>query len=238
MPRCGAGRPCKRVLESLATESSERSTGIESVSQGQTPHGTVGASGSRIPTVLSPELPTPTVSTVALVVPSAIYSAPPLAVPATTYPAPSPPPPVPATAYPAPPPPVLAAAYLALAAPVTPVPTAYSTRALAVPVAPYLVPSPTVPPAAPAYIDPAVPPAIPAPAYAAASGGLDGHIQVKIAGFGNSSYTEALDRALMIEAAQQKVNADKKRKQTDRTSGQTQQPQATGQQQNGHSQSG
>ncbi|XP_042401755.1 pinin-like isoform X2 [Zingiber officinale] len=68
--------------------------------------------------------------------------------------------------------------------------------------------------------------------------GLDGHLQVNIAGFGNLSYIETLDRVLMIEAAQQRVNADKKKKQTDRTSGQTQQPQATRQQQSGHSQSG
>ncbi|XP_042387772.1 uncharacterized protein Rv2082-like [Zingiber officinale] len=51
--------------------------------------------------------------------------------------------------------------------------------------------------------------------------GLDGHIQVKIAGFGNSSYIEALDRALMIESTQQRANMDKDRKQTDRISGQT-----------------
>ena len=60
--------------------------------------------------------------------------------------------------------------------------------------------------------------------------GLDGHLQVKIVGFGSSSYTEALDRALMIESAHQRVNAYKKRKQIDRTSGQIQQPQVIGQQ--------
>ena len=50
--------------------------------------------------------------------------------------------------------------------------------------------------------------------------GLDGHLQVKIAGLGITSYTEALDRALMIESAHQRVKVDKKRKQTERTSGQ------------------
>ncbi|XP_042460181.1 proline-rich protein 36-like [Zingiber officinale] len=279
VPRRGAGRPSKRALESQATKSPERSAGFEPFSQGQTPHGTTGALGSRILTVLSLELPTPTVSTVPPVVPSATYSTPPPAVPSTTYLAP--PPPVPATAYPAP------------ATPVTLVPTTYSAPTPVVPVAPYLIPPSTIPPVAPVYIDPTMPPAVPAPTYAAAPGvpppaypavplvvpalmvppitaaisthptnmvaargripalaesmksrftlfreetdpsfvqGLDRHLQVKIADFGNSSYIEALDRTLMIEAAQQRANTDKKRKQIDWTSGQTQQPQATRQQ--------
>ncbi|XP_042408270.1 protein TRACHEARY ELEMENT DIFFERENTIATION-RELATED 7A-like [Zingiber officinale] len=144
------------VLESLAIELPERSAGIEPVSQGQTPHGTAGASGSQIPTVLSPELPSPTVSTVPPPVLSATYSAPPPAVPATTYP--TPPPPMPSTTY------------LAPAAPVTPGPTIYSALALTVLVGPCSVPPPTVPPAAPAHIDPAVPPTVLALAYAAAPG--------------------------------------------------------------------
>ncbi|XP_042426136.1 uncharacterized protein LOC122014003 [Zingiber officinale] len=49
--------------------------------------------------------------------------------------------------------------------------------------------------------------------------GLDGYLQVKIAGFGNSSYIEALDIAFMIKSAQQRTIANKKRKQNDRTSG-------------------
>ncbi|XP_042441238.1 leucine-rich repeat extensin-like protein 3 [Zingiber officinale] len=154
IPRRGEGRPCKRALESLATESPKRSIGIEAVNQGQTSHDTAGASGARILTVHSPKLPTPTVSTVPPAVPSATYSAPPPAVPVTTYL--TPPPPVPATTY------------LAPATPVTLVPTTYSAPTPAVPVAPYLVPPPTVPPAAPAYIDPAVPPVVPALAYATA----------------------------------------------------------------------
>ncbi|XP_042443906.1 extensin-like [Zingiber officinale] len=156
MPRRGAGRPRKRALESLATESPEKSIGIEPISQGQTPHDTAGASGSRIPKVHSPELPAPTVSTVPPAVPSATYSTPPPAVPATTYPVP--PPPVPAITYPTP------------ATLVTLAPTTYLAPAPAIPVAPYLVPPLTVPPAAPAYIDPVVPPVVPSSAYAAALG--------------------------------------------------------------------
>ncbi|XP_042443876.1 proline-rich extensin-like protein EPR1 [Zingiber officinale] len=228
--RHGAGRRYKRALESSAMELPERSAGIETVSQGQTPHSTAGAWGSQILTIISLELPTPTVSTVPPAVPSVTYSTPPPVVPASRYP--SPPPPVPATAYPT------------LAAPVTPVPTAYSAPAPAVLVAPYMVPPPTVPLTAPTYIDPAVPPEVPAPAYVAALGvpplaypvvplvvpdpvippiptTIPTHPtdMVVIAGFGNSSYIEALDRALMIEATQQRANLDKKRKQIDQTSG-------------------
>ncbi|XP_042467191.1 lysine-rich arabinogalactan protein 19-like [Zingiber officinale] len=159
-------QPRKRALESLVTESPEGSSGIEPVGQGQTPHGTVGASGSQIPTVPSPEVltltitvgTTPTVFTVLPAVALATYPAPPPAMLAVAYPTPPSavptaylalPPPMPATAYPAP-------------APVV----------LAVPVAPYAVPLPTVPPVAPTYIDPAVPPVVPAPTYAATLGVL------------------------------------------------------------------
>ncbi|XP_042387464.1 extensin-like [Zingiber officinale] len=49
--------------------------------------------------------------------------------------------------------------------------------------------------------------------------GLDGHLQVKLADFGSSSYIETLDRALMIESAQQRAYPDKKRKQMGQTLG-------------------
>ncbi|XP_042437178.1 leucine-rich repeat extensin-like protein 3 [Zingiber officinale] len=152
VPRCRAGRPRKRALESLATESLERFAGIEPVSQGHTPHGTAGASGSRIPTVLSPELPTPTVFTVPPTIPPETYLAPPPAVSATAYP--TPPPPMP-TAYPTSQPPVPA--------------TAYSVLVPEVPVTPP-VPPPTVPPTPTAYINLVVQPVVPIPAYAATPG--------------------------------------------------------------------
>ncbi|XP_042441323.1 proline-rich receptor-like protein kinase PERK2 [Zingiber officinale] len=63
---------------------------------------------------------------------------------------------------------------------------------------------------------------------------LDGHLQVKLAGFGNSSYIETLDRALMIESAHQRAYLDKKKKQTNRTLGKIQPTQAA-QQQSGRS---
>ena len=50
--------------------------------------------------------------------------------------------------------------------------------------------------------------------------GLDGHLQVRLAGLGYTSYLETLDRALMIESAQQRAFPDRKRKQTSQTSGQ------------------
>ncbi|XP_042420308.1 cone-rod homeobox protein-like [Zingiber officinale] len=124
-------------------------------------------------------------------------------------------------------------------------PATYPTPPPAVPVTSYPVPPLTVPPAALTYIDPAVSLAVSAPAYAALevmyasvcprTGGTSSS---KIVGFDNSSYIEALDRTLIIEAAQQRANADKKKKQTDQTSGQTQHPQATRQQQSGRSQLG
>ncbi|XP_042386599.1 extensin-like [Zingiber officinale] len=137
MPRRGAGRPFKRPLESLVTESPERSAGIE-------------------------PLPTPTVSTVPLAVPSATYSAPPPAVLATTYPVP--PPPVPATTYPAPAAPVtpMPTAY---SAPAPAVPVApYPVPPPAVPPAAPAYINPAVPPAVPipAY---AAAPGVPPPAY-------------------------------------------------------------------------
>ncbi|XP_042437051.1 histidinol dehydrogenase, chloroplastic-like [Zingiber officinale] len=116
VPRHGVGRPRKRALVSLATESSERSIGIELVAQGQIPHGTTGASGSQMPTVPSSEVPT-----------SAIPVAPTLA--ASTVP-----PTIPPVVYPAPPPTVP----IVYPAPSTLVPiTAYSAPAPAVPVVPY-----------------------------------------------------------------------------------------------------
>ncbi|XP_042467398.1 proline-rich receptor-like protein kinase PERK2 [Zingiber officinale] len=152
--RHGAGRPRKRALESLATESPKRSFGIEPVGQGQTPHGTAGASGSQILTVPSLEVLTPivpiettlTVFTVPPAVPPVEYPTPPPAVPAAVYHAP--PPAVP-TAYPVP-------------SPLVPA-TAYSTPAPVVPVDPAV-------PVALAYIFPTVPPAVPSPAYATALG--------------------------------------------------------------------
>ncbi|XP_042455346.1 vegetative cell wall protein gp1-like [Zingiber officinale] len=142
--RRGAGRPRKRASESLATESPERSVGIEHVSQGQTPQDTAGASSTRIPTVPSPELPTPTVFTVPPAVP-------------TAYPAP--PPPVPVTAY-STPPPVVPKAYLVPSPIVPPAAPAYIDPAVPpVVLAPTYVEVPGVPP--PAY--PTVPLVVPAP---------------------------------------------------------------------------
>ncbi|XP_074557053.1 uncharacterized protein LOC141813046 [Curcuma longa] len=64
--------------------------------------------------------------------------------------------------------------------------------------------------------------------------GLDGNLQVKIAGFGISSYREALDRALLIESAQQRAFGDRKRsKSSAQSSAQTQQPLTAGQQHDG-----
>ncbi|XP_074572635.1 uncharacterized protein LOC141829120 [Curcuma longa] len=69
--------------------------------------------------------------------------------------------------------------------------------------------------------------------------GLDGHLQVKIAGFGLSSYREALDRALLIESAQQRAFGDRKKsKQQAQSSAQSQQPQTSGQQRGGRRESG
>ncbi|XP_042444080.1 leucine-rich repeat extensin-like protein 5 [Zingiber officinale] len=158
MSRHGAGRPHKRALETLVTKSPERSAGIELPNQGQTPHGTTGVSASQILTVPSPKVPTlivpvgptPTVFTVPPAVPPAAYPTPPPIVYAAAYPTP---PPAAPTEYPAPPPPVPA--------------TTYPAPAPAVPVAPYPVPPPIVPPATPTYIDSAVPPVVSAPAYAA-----------------------------------------------------------------------
>ncbi|XP_042441374.1 uncharacterized protein LOC122026713 [Zingiber officinale] len=88
MSRCSAGRPRKRTLESLVAESPKRSTGVEPANQGQTPHGTVGASGfqtpmvSEVPTLTVPVVPTPMVFTVPPAVPLAAYPTPPPAVPA------------------------------------------------------------------------------------------------------------------------------------------------------------
>ncbi|XP_042415294.1 leucine-rich repeat extensin-like protein 3 [Zingiber officinale] len=163
MPRRGAGRSCKRALESLTTESPERSAGIEPVGQGQTPHGTAGVSCSRILTIPSPELSTPTVFTVPPAVPPSTYPAPPPAVPAAAYPAP--PPPVPTTCYSAPPPPLPSTAYPAPPSPVSA--TAYPTPAPAV----FLSGTTTYRTSShSAYIDPIVPPAVPAPAYAVTPG--------------------------------------------------------------------
>ncbi|XP_042401241.1 leucine-rich repeat extensin-like protein 3 [Zingiber officinale] len=145
MPRRGAGRPRKRALESLATESPETSAGVEPAGQGQTSYGTAGASGSQTPMVSEvttptiPAVPTPTIFTVPPTVP---------------------------LAYPAPPPPMPTA----YQAPLSPVPTAYVAPAPAAVVAPHPVPPPTVPPAAPTYADLAVPPMAPASVYAAAPG--------------------------------------------------------------------
>ncbi|XP_042401295.1 extensin-like [Zingiber officinale] len=144
--RRGARRPRKRALETLVTESPERSAGIEPDGQGQTPHGTAGASASQIQTVPSLEVPT---LTVPIGPTPTVFTVPP-----TVYPASSPA--VPPVAYPAHPPTVLATAYP------TPTPT--------VPVAPYPVPPPTISPVAPTYILPAVPPAVPTPFYAVAPG--------------------------------------------------------------------
>ncbi|XP_042400908.1 actin cytoskeleton-regulatory complex protein PAN1-like [Zingiber officinale] len=107
-------------LESLATESPVMSAGVEPVGQGQTPHGTTGASGSQTPMVS--EVPTPTVPAIPTPI---VFTVPPTVAPAAY---PTPPPAVP-MAYLAPPPVVLAAAN--------------PTHALVAPV------TPTVPPAAP-----------------------------------------------------------------------------------------
>ncbi|XP_042400878.1 neural Wiskott-Aldrich syndrome protein-like [Zingiber officinale] len=138
------------ALESLATESLERSARIEPVGQGQTPHGTAGASNSRIPTVPSPELSTPTVFTIPPAAPPA-YPAPPLAAP-TAYP--TPPPPVPAMAYSAPPPAV---------------PTTYPAPPPVPPVPPTYI-DPTVPPVVPASAYPTAP-GVPLPACSTSSSG-------------------------------------------------------------------
>ncbi|XP_042455999.1 uncharacterized protein LOC122040657 [Zingiber officinale] len=90
-------------------ESPEGSAGIEPISQGQTAHGTAGASGSQtpmvseVPTSTIPVVPTLTVFTVPPAVPPAVYPTPPPAVPTAAYPIP---PPVAPTAYRAPLPPV------------------------------------------------------------------------------------------------------------------------------------
>ncbi|XP_042460205.1 leucine-rich repeat extensin-like protein 2 [Zingiber officinale] len=258
--RRGAERPRKRTLESLAAESPETSAGVEPAGQGQTLHGSAGASGSQtpmvseVPTLTIPIVPTPTIFTVPPAVPLA-------------YPAPTP---VELTTYPVPPPPLLTA----YQAPLPPVPTTYVAPASAAVVVPPPVPPPIKPLTAPTYADPAMPPKTPASFYATAPGipppayaavppvipalvvpsvpaavpthltdivttrawipalaesmkklvaedssrmhqfiqGLDGHLQVKLADFGSPSYIETLDRALMIESAQQRAYPDKKRK--------------------------
>ncbi|XP_074563063.1 uncharacterized protein LOC141819710 [Curcuma longa] len=64
--------------------------------------------------------------------------------------------------------------------------------------------------------------------------GLDGHLQVRLAGLGISSYQEVLDRALMIESAHQRAFGDKKKqKKSVQDSAPTQQPQTGGQQHRG-----
>ncbi|XP_042472528.1 synaptic defective enhancer 1-like [Zingiber officinale] len=172
------------------------------------------------------------------------FPTPPPPVPATAYLAPSPP--VPATAYSAPAPAVPVALYLVPPVapayidppvpPAVPAPTYATTPG---------VPSPAYP-ALPLVVPAPVVPSVPMNNHIVTEDNaefnrlarfcpelvtedrsrmlqfvqrLDGHLQVKIASFGNSSYIEALDRALMIEAAQQTENANKKRKQTDQTSG-------------------
>ncbi|XP_074556572.1 uncharacterized protein LOC141812480 [Curcuma longa] len=68
--------------------------------------------------------------------------------------------------------------------------------------------------------------------------GLDGYLQVKLAGLGISTYREVLDRALLIESAQQRAFGDrKKNKKSEQESVQTQQHQAGGQQRNSHRES-
>ncbi|XP_074576599.1 uncharacterized protein LOC141833108 [Curcuma longa] len=68
--------------------------------------------------------------------------------------------------------------------------------------------------------------------------GLDGHLQVRLAGLGISSYREVLDRALLIESAQQRAFGDrKKQKKSVQDSAPTQQTQTGGQQQRGRRES-
>ncbi|XP_042421901.1 leucine-rich repeat extensin-like protein 3 [Zingiber officinale] len=145
--RCGAGRPCKRTLESLATDAPEIRIGVEPVSQGRT----AGASGSQTPMTLL-EVPT----SAALVVPTSTGPTVPPAVP---------------PAYPTPPP-LGPAVYPAPVAPVPPVPSVYPAPAPApaVLVTPLPVPSSTIPLAAATYAYPTVPPAASAPVYAASPG--------------------------------------------------------------------
>ncbi|XP_042406851.1 lysine-rich arabinogalactan protein 19-like [Zingiber officinale] len=196
-------------------------TGVEPAGQGQTPHGTASASGSQtpmvseVPTSIVPIVPTPTVFTV----PPTVYSAPP---------------PMP-TAHPTP----------ALAAVVAPPPVPPPIVPPATPT--YVDPTvPTAAPALAYAAAPGMPPPAYAannrsvteynaefnrlarfcPELIAEGSsrmlqfiqGLDGHLQVKLVSFGSSSYLETLDRALMIESAQQRVFPDRKRKQTGQTS--------------------
>ncbi|XP_042421780.1 uncharacterized protein LOC122009620 [Zingiber officinale] len=116
-------RPRKRAIDSPETESPERSAGVESVRQGQTPQGIVSASGYQTLTVPTSKVPISTVPTVVL---SSAY--------------PTPPPSAVSAVYPTPP---LAVSAIAYSVPQIPVPT--TTYSTPVPAVPPIGPAPVVP---------------------------------------------------------------------------------------------